>query len=156
MSSEDLDHYMNEITEMQKKLSESQAKFEFELHSLESSHQETAKKHAEKHDAALSSEKDKYDNLRLNIITVVNNLNLNEITDLAEFVKKELPVDSHSPIPVRGNPYDEYMRPPTKEEWDKLSKELLDLQDFWNSKRDENILKKKLRTNTEKHLYKVI
>ena len=105
---------------------------------------------------ALGDLKEKYDNLRLNIITVVNNLNLNEITDLAEFVKKELPVDSHSPIPVRGNPYDKYMRPPTKEEWDKLSKELLELQDFWNSKRDENILKKKLRTNTEKHLYKVI
>ena len=105
---------------------------------------------------ALGELRDKYDNLRLNVITVVNNLNLTEITDLAEFVKKELPVDSHSPIPVRGNPYDEYMRPPTKEEWDKLSRELLDLQDFWNKKRDENIIKKKLRTNTEKHLYKVI
>ncbi len=105
---------------------------------------------------ALGKVREKYDNLRLNVITVVNNLNLTEINDLAEFVKKELPVDSHSPIPVRGNPYDEYMRPPTKKEWDKLSKELLELQDFWNSKRDENILKRKLRTNTEKHLYKVI
>ena len=65
ITSEDLDHYMNEIAEMQKKLSESQAKFEFELHSLESSHQETSKKNAEKHDKALSVEKDRYDNLQL-------------------------------------------------------------------------------------------
>ena len=105
---------------------------------------------------ALGELRKKYDNLRLNIITVVNNINLNEIGDLADFVKEELPVDSHSPIPVRGNPYDEYMRPPTKEEWNDLSEKLIELQDFWNSKRKENILKRKLRTNTEKHLYKII
>ncbi len=105
---------------------------------------------------ALGELREKYDNLRLNIITVVNNLNIAEINDLAEFVKKKLPVDSHSPIPVRGDPYDQYIRPPSKEEWDKISKELLDLQEHWNDKRDENFFKKKLRTNSEKHLYKVI
>ena len=64
ISSEDLDHYLNEINEMQKKLSESQAKFEFELHSLESSNQEAAKKIAEKNDAMMSAEKDRYDSLQ--------------------------------------------------------------------------------------------
>ena len=63
--------------------------------------------------------KKRYDNLRLNVITCVNSQNLNEILDLSEFVKNELPVvDGHGPIPMRGDPYDKYLRPPTTEEWD--------------------------------------
>ena len=105
---------------------------------------------------AMGELRKQYDNLRLNIITVVNNRNLHEILDLAEFVKNELPVDSHGPIPVRGDPYDKYMRPPTTEEWDKLSKELIKIQGYWNNKREESYAKKLLRTNSEGHLYKVI
>ena len=105
---------------------------------------------------AMGELKKRYDNLRLNVITVVNNINLHEVVDLAEFVKNELPVDSHGPIPVRGDPYDQYMQPPTTEEWDKLSKELIKIQAHWNSKRDESYAKKTLRTNSERHLYKVI
>ena len=105
---------------------------------------------------AMGELKKRYDNLRLNVITVVNNINYHEILDLAEFVKNELPVDSHGPIPVRGDPYDKYMRPPTTEEWEELQKELIKIQADWNNKRDESYLKKFLRTNSEGHLYKVI
>tara|TARA_Y100000758_G_scaffold297844_1_gene258309 strand:+ start:224 stop:1435 length:1212 start_codon:yes stop_codon:yes gene_type:complete len=106
---------------------------------------------------AVGELKKQYDNLRLNVITCVNSQNLNEILDLSEFVKNELPVvDGHGPIPMRGDPYDKHLRPPTTEEWDELSKELIKIQAHWNNKRNESYAKRTLRTNSEKHLYKVI
>ena len=51
-------------------------------------------------------------------------ININEIIPLAEFIRKELPVDSHGPVPLRGDPYDKDLRPPTADQWEKLSKEL--------------------------------
>ena len=102
----------------------------------------------------LSELRKKYNNLRLNVITVVNHININEIIPLAKFIRKELPVDSHGPVPLRGDPYDKDLRPPTAEQWEKLSKELMLFQEKWNSDRKENRLKKFIRTNRERYMYK--
>ena len=102
----------------------------------------------------LAELRSKYDNLRLNVITVVNHINIDEIIPLAKFIKENLPVDSHGPVPLRGDPYDKHVRPPTAEQWQKLSKDLLKFQESWNSNRKENKLKKFIRTNREKYMYK--
>ena len=95
----------------------------------------------------------KYDNLRINVITVVNHINIDEIIPLAKFIRKELPVDSHGPVPLRGDPYDKHVRPPTAEQWTNLNKELMAFQEQWNSDRDESKLKKFIRNNREHYMY---
>jgi len=102
----------------------------------------------------LAALKEKYNNLRLNVITVVNHLNIDEIIPLANFIKNELPVDSHGPVPLRGDPYDKHLRPPTSKQWEELSKKLIEIQANWNNKRDENPLKRFIRTNREGYMYK--
>jgi MoaA/NifB/PqqE/SkfB family radical SAM enzyme len=104
---------------------------------------------------SLAELKKRYKNLRLNVVTVVNHLNIDEMLDFAEYVKNELPVDNHGPVPMRGDPYDKDLRPPTAEQWDELSKKLIDYQGSWNNQRDESFINKLVRTNREKYLYKV-
>jgi MoaA/NifB/PqqE/SkfB family radical SAM enzyme len=75
--------------------------------------------------SSLSALRKEFCNLHIYIITVVNNLNLNEIIRLADFVKSSLPFCGFGPSPVRGMPYDKTLRPPSGEEWAELSKSML-------------------------------
>ena len=99
--------------------------------------------------------KKKFTNLRINMISVVNNLNLGEIIDLAEFIKTNLPVDSHGPSPVRGAPHDKELSGPTYKQWEDLSKELLPFYNYWNKRRMTNKLVSFLVTNKVRYLYKI-
>jgi MoaA/NifB/PqqE/SkfB family radical SAM enzyme len=102
----------------------------------------------------LSALKEEFDNLNIYIITVVNNMNLKEITRLSEFVKNNLPVDGHGPSPMRGTSYDKALSPPAPEEWDELSKELIKYHSYWNKKRAASGFKAFLATNRTRYLHK--
>lgn len=104
---------------------------------------------------ALSILKKEFANLNIYIITVVNKVNLNEILDLAEFVKNNLTVDGHGPSPIRGTPYDKTLSPPSYEEWGKLSKKLMQYHSYWNKKRAGNRLKAFFADNKTRYLYKI-
>lgn len=101
----------------------------------------------------LSTLKKSYTNLTVYIITVVNKLNLNEIIDLSEYIKNNLPVDDHGPSPMRGKPFDKNMSPPSHEEWNELSKQLLDYQAYWAQKRRPNKVKHFISMNKFKYMY---
>ena len=101
----------------------------------------------------LSALKKNYPNLTIYIITVVNKLNINEIVDLSEYIKNNLPVDDHGPSPMRGNPYDKNLSPPSHEEWSKLSNELLHYQEYWAQRRLPNRVKRFISMNRLKYLY---
>lgn len=103
---------------------------------------------------ALACLKRKYANLKIYIITVVNNKNVNEIQKLSEFVKCNLLVDGHGPSPMRGIPLDEELLSPTYKEWRKLSRQLMDYHWYWN-KKNHNIYKAYLFTKRVKYLYKI-
>lgn len=104
---------------------------------------------------SLSVLKKTFANLNIYIITAVNSANLNEILNLSEFVKNNLPVDSHEPSPIRGAPYDEALFPPSYKEWGELSKKLMKYHSYWNKKRTDNKLKAFLANNRVGYLYKV-
>jgi MoaA/NifB/PqqE/SkfB family radical SAM enzyme len=101
----------------------------------------------------LSTLKKDHSNLTIYIITVVNKLNLNEIVDLSEYIKNNLPVDDHGPSPMRGKPYDKNLSPPSHEEWSKLSEKLLQYQAYWARKRLTNKVKHFISMNKFKYLY---
>lgn len=101
----------------------------------------------------VSTLKKDYTNLTIYIITVVNKLNLNEIVDLAEYIKNNLPVDDHGPSPMRGNPYDKNLSPPSHEEWHELSENLYDYLAYWAQKRLSNNMKYFISMNRFKYLY---
>ena len=101
----------------------------------------------------LSILKKNHTNLTIYIITVVNKLNLNEIIDLSEYIKNNLPVDDHGPSPMRGKPYDKNLSPPSHEEWSKLSEKLLDYQAYWAGKRLPNKVEHFISMNRFKYMY---
>ena len=104
---------------------------------------------------SLSALKKEFDNLNIYIITVVNNLNLNEIISLSEFVKNDLPVNSHGPSPMRGTPYDKALVPPSYKEWDVLSKRLMKYHRYWNKKSGDTKLRIFLANNRVRYLYRI-
>ncbi len=99
--------------------------------------------------------REKFDNLTVNIISVVNNININEMIMLAEFIKNELSVDSHGPSPVRGKPYDQDLAAPSAKQWRDLSEQLMPFYSFWNKKRMSNKIFGSLVTNKMRYLYMV-
>jgi len=101
----------------------------------------------------LSTLKKNHPNLTIYIITVVNKLNLYEIVDLSEYIIKNLPVDDHGPSPMRGEPYDKNLSPPTHEEWSSLSEKLLKYQTYWARKKLTNKVKQFISKNRSKHMY---
>ncbi|MFQ5714753.1 MAG: radical SAM protein [Candidatus Scalinduaceae bacterium] len=101
----------------------------------------------------LSTLKKDYANLTIYIITVVNKLNLNEIVDLSEYIKNNLPVDDHGPSPMRGKPYDKNLLPPSHGEWSELSEKLLNYQAYWARKRLPNKVKYFISMNRFKYMY---
>ena len=101
----------------------------------------------------LSSLKKNHTNLTIYIITVVNKLNLNEIIDLSEYIKNNLPVDDHGPSPMRGKPFDNNMSPPSHEEWHVLSEKLLEYQTYWAKKKFANKVKHFISMNRFKYMY---
>ena len=70
---------------------------------------ETAKK--------VSLLKKKYSNLSLHVICVVSNKNYGEVLELASFLKEEVPVAGFLPTPIRGEPLNADLKPPTPKEW---------------------------------------
>jgi len=103
----------------------------------------------------LSALKKKFNNLNLYIITVVNKTNATEVVELAKFVKDNLSVDGHGPSPMRGKPYDKDLSAPSYQQWDNLSKQLIEFQYYWNKKRTRNKAISFITTNKIKYLYKV-
>ncbi|MDO8140624.1 MAG: radical SAM protein [Candidatus Brocadiales bacterium] len=103
----------------------------------------------------LSTLKKEFDNLSTYIITVVNKTNLNEIIELAEFVKNNLPVNGHGPSPMRGSPYEKTVLSPSYEEWNVLSKELMEYYNYWNKKSTSNSYKSFIADNAVRYLYKM-
>lgn len=94
-------------------------------------------------------------NLHIYIATVVNSTNINEIVSLSEFIKNNLPVDSHGLSPIRGAPYDETLSPPSYKEWEGLSKKLMKYHSYWNKKRAGSKLKAFLADNRAGYLHKL-
>lgn len=103
----------------------------------------------------LSTLKKEFDNLSTYIITVVNKTNLNEVIELAEFVKNNLPVNGHGPSPMRGSPYEKTLLPPSYEEWNVLSKKLMEYHNYWNKKSTGNSYKNFIAGNAVRYLYKM-
>lgn len=103
----------------------------------------------------LSTLKKGFNNLNIYIITVVNKTNLNEILSLAEFVKNNLPVNGHGPSPMRGSPYEKTLLPPSYEEWNELSKKLMEYHSYWNKKSTNNKYKGFIANNAVRYLYKM-
>lgn len=97
--------------------------------------------------------KKEFNNFNLYIITVVNKINLDEIIELSEFIKNNLPVDRHGPSPMRGIPYDKALLPPTYKEWDDLSKKLIKYYRFWSMKESNSKIKVFLATSRISYLY---
>jgi len=103
----------------------------------------------------LASLKEQFNNLKLYIITVVNNLNIGEIVELSEFVKNNLPVDGHGPSPLRGKSFDNSLLPPSPEQWQRLSEKLISYHVHWNKKAKGSSLTGFLTNNKIKYLYKL-
>ncbi|MBT6047464.1 MAG: radical SAM protein [Candidatus Scalindua sp.] len=101
----------------------------------------------------LSTLKKDYANLTIYIITVVNKLNLNEIIDLSEYIKNNLPVDDHGPSPMRGTPYDKNLSSLSHEEWSDLSGKLLEYQAYWSNKKLQNKMERFISMNRFKYMY---
>ncbi len=101
----------------------------------------------------LAEVKKEFADLTTYIITVVNNTNLEEIVELAEFVKDRLPVDGHGPAPMRGTPYDRALKPPTDAEWSALSDKLMPYHRHWIRRRVDRKWKALLATNRVRYLY---
>lgn len=99
--------------------------------------------------------KKEFKNLCTYIITVVNNLNLNEIIKLSEFVKNNLPVDDHGPSPVRGTPCDKDLSPPSYKEWDELSEKLMEYHRYWNEKKAGGKVRTSIPYNRIHYIYKL-
>lgn len=72
----------------------------------------------------LSALKEHYPNLSLHIISVVSDKNVDEIAVLMKFLYYNFDIDSFGPNPLRGDPKDKTLLPPTRQEWDSLFKEL--------------------------------
>ena len=100
----------------------------------------------------LSDLKSRYSGLSIYIITVVNNKNIKEILQLAEYVKNNLPVDGHGPSPMRGSPYDRYLSSPSYKEWEDVAKKLLEYHEYWNSLYYHKNIKAFLITNKVRYL----
>ena len=91
--------------------------------------------------------------LTVYIITVVNKLNYNEILELSEYIKDNLPVDDHGPSPMRGTPHDKNLSPPSYEEWRDLSERLLDYQVYWARKRLPGKINHFINMNRFRYMY---
>lgn len=102
----------------------------------------------------ISSLKNKFKNLKLYIITVVNNRNLDEVIKLSKFVKS-LPVDGHGPSPMRGLAYDRRLSVPTPAQWEHLAQELIPILKHWNKKFNSDGIKIFLKNNRLKYLYNI-
>jgi len=103
----------------------------------------------------LAALKTEFSNLYIYVITVVNKINVNEVVRLAEFIKDSLPIDGHGPSPMRGTPYDKGLFPPSYEEWDRLSRQLMNFHRYWNKRRATNRFKAFLDTNRVMYLYNI-
>ena len=73
---------------------------------------------------AVSRLKEKYSNMSLHIICVVSNKNYGEVLELANFIKEEVPLAGFLPTPIRGEPLNPSLLPPTREEWLDLTERL--------------------------------
>ena len=63
--------------------------------------------------------------------TVVSNKNQHEVIDLMDYAKKNIRVDSHFLSPVRGEPKDPSVQPPSGEDFDKLVQKAKSFFDFY-------------------------
>lgn len=82
----------------------------------------------------LANLKKEFNNFKIYIFTVVNNLNLNEIGELVEFIKNNLPIDGYGPSPLRGIPYNKALFPPSYKEWAELSKTFIKYHSCWRKR----------------------
>jgi MoaA/NifB/PqqE/SkfB family radical SAM enzyme len=103
----------------------------------------------------LHSLKKNFDNLYIEVITVVNNANLNEIPALLEFVKNNLEIDSHGPSPLRGIPNDKALLPPSHAQWLNCAKKIMEYHRFWYRKRYTNKIKAFFAINRAAYLHKI-
>ncbi len=67
---------------------------------------------------------EKYSNMSAHVICVVSNQNYGEVVKLAAFLKEEAPRAGFLPTPIRGEPLNPSLKPPTREEWLDLTKRL--------------------------------
>ncbi len=71
--------------------------------------------------AALES---RYPNMSVHVICVVSNRNYDEIHELAGLIKEEVPTAGFLPTPIRGEPLNPDLKPPSREEWLNLTRRL--------------------------------
>lgn len=72
----------------------------------------------------VASLKEKYSNMSVHVICVVSNKNYGEILELANFIKQEVPIAGFLPTPIRGEPLNPDLTPPSAEEWLALTRQL--------------------------------
>ena len=66
----------------------------------------------------------KYRNASVSVICVASNANRNEILELANYIKQELPTCGFMPTPLRGEPLSPELKAPTGEQWLEFTGEL--------------------------------
>ena len=104
---------------------------------------------------SLADLKNEFDNLELYIITVVTNTNMNEIINLGEFVKNNLPVDGHGPSPLRGIPYDKTVSAPLYKDWHEFAMKFIPYHYYWAKKNNAIKSLSFIATNRIRYLYGV-
>lgn len=104
---------------------------------------------------ALSKLKTRYPNLSIHIITVVSNKNIDEIVPLIKFLKQNFDIDSFGPNPIRGNPKDNNLLPPTDQQWLNLFRELSIYYKYFAAKRYRSCLKRYIVYAQRRYLDKI-
>lgn len=66
----------------------------------------------------------RYSNMSVHVICVVSNQNYGEVLELARLLKEEVPLAGFLPTPLRGEPLNPSLRPPSREEWLELTNRL--------------------------------
>lgn len=105
------------------------ANFSFSIDGLRQTHEEISQIPGSFDKVIESAQKvsqlsEKYSNMSVQGICVVSNKNYNEVLDLAKLLQESVPKLTLMPTPLRGEPLNPDLRPPSREEWLRLMKEL--------------------------------
>lgn len=91
---------------------------------------------------SLSELKKHYPNLYIHIISVVSAKSISGIPGLIKYLRENFDIDSFGPNPIRGNPKDTTLLPPTGRQWLSLFKELSIYYKYFTAKRYRSFFKR--------------
>ena len=102
----------------------------------------------------LARVRDGFPALELSVISVVSDANVHEAEELCAYVRRELPVNSHGPSPLRGQPADAGLSPPSAAAWNDLWPRLMPYHAYWNARTAVGTLRRTVATNRIRYLYR--